>query len=51
MAIRTPDDQGMTCAEYCLLPDDGKRYHVIDAELIVSLHSQARRSLACVRIQ
>lgn len=36
MAMRKTDVQGMTYAEYCLLPDDRKRYQVIEGELIVS---------------
>ena len=36
MAIRKPTVYGMTYDEYCLLPDDGKRYQVIEGELIVS---------------
>src|SRR5690242_18983991 len=36
MAIRRAEARGMTYDEYCLLPDDGKRYQVIEGELIVS---------------
>lgn len=36
MAIRRPDARGMTYDEYSLLPDDGKRYQVIEGELTVS---------------
>jgi Uma2 family endonuclease len=35
-AMRKPESPAMTYAEYCLLPDDGKRYQVIEGELIVS---------------
>ncbi len=33
---RQTDSQLMTYDEYCLLPDDGKQYQVIEGELIVS---------------
>ncbi|MHB8647877.1 MAG: Uma2 family endonuclease [Thermomicrobiales bacterium] len=36
MALRQSDPQPMTYDEYCLLPDDGKRYQVIEGELFVS---------------
>ena len=36
MALRRSDPQPMTYDEYCLLPDDGKRYQVIEGELFVS---------------
>jgi Uma2 family endonuclease len=36
MAARKPMVYGMTYDEYSLLPDDGKRYQVIEGELIVS---------------
>ena len=36
MAIRRADVRGMTYDEYSLLPDDGKRYQVIEGELTVS---------------
>lgn len=36
MAIQQADVQGMTYDEYSLLPEDGKRYQVIEGELIVS---------------
>jgi Uma2 family endonuclease len=36
MALRRTDPLPMTYDEYCLLPDDGKRYQVIDGELFVS---------------
>lgn len=34
MALQHP--QGMTYDEYCLLPDDGNRYQVLEGELFVS---------------
>lgn len=36
MALRQSDPQPMTYDDYCLLPDDGKRYQVIEGELFVS---------------
>ncbi len=36
MALRRSDPLPMTYDEYCLLPDDGKRYQVIEGELIGS---------------
>lgn len=36
MALRRMDPLPMTYDEYCLLPDDGKRYQVIEGELFVS---------------
>jgi len=36
MALRRLDQQPMTYDEYCLRPDDGKRYQVIEGELFVS---------------
>ncbi len=36
MAIRKPEAEGMAYEEYALLPDDGKRYQVLEGELIVS---------------
>ena len=36
MVIQQADVRGMTYDEYSLLPDDGKRYQVIEGELIVS---------------
>jgi Uma2 family endonuclease len=36
MALRRSAPQSMTYDEYCLLPDDGKRYQVIEGELIAS---------------
>lgn len=36
MAIQQADVRGMTYDEYSLLPDDGKRYQVIEGELTVS---------------
>ncbi len=36
MAVPQPDPQGMTWAEYSLLPDDGKRYEVLEAVLTVA---------------
>lgn len=36
MALRRSETQLMTYADYCLLPDDGKRYQVIEGELVVS---------------
>lgn len=36
MALRRSDPLPMTYDEYCLLPDDGKRYQVIEGELFVS---------------
>lgn len=36
MVIQRADVRGMTYDEYSLLPDDGKRYQVIEGELVVS---------------
>ncbi|MDQ2787438.1 MAG: Uma2 family endonuclease [Chloroflexota bacterium] len=36
MALRRTETQPMTYDDYCLLPDDGKRYQVIEGELFVS---------------
>lgn len=36
MALRRSEPQPMTYDEYCLLPDDGKQYQVIEGELFVS---------------
>lgn len=36
MALRRSAPQPMTYDDYCLLPDDGKRYQVIEGELFVS---------------
>lgn len=36
MALRRTETQPITYAEYCLLPDDGKQYQVIEGELFVS---------------
>ncbi len=36
MALRRSDPQPITYNEYCLLPDDGKQYQVIEGELFVS---------------
>src|SRR5260221_9129763 len=35
-ALRKTERYPMTYAEYCLLPDDGNRYQVLEGELIVS---------------
>jgi Uma2 family endonuclease len=35
-ALRKAERYPMTYAEYCLLPDDGNRYQVLEGELIVS---------------
>lgn len=43
MAMQKQHDvRGMTYAEYCLLPDDGKRYEVLEGELVVSPAPNAR---------
>jgi Uma2 family endonuclease len=36
MAVPKPDPPGMTWAEYSLLPDDGKRYEVLEGVLTVA---------------
>jgi len=36
MALRRSEPQPMTYDDYCLLPDDGNRYQVIEGELFVS---------------
>ncbi len=43
MAVQKQHDvHGMTYAEYCLLPDDGNRYEVLEGDLVVSPAPNAR---------
>ncbi len=50
MALRRLDPQPMTYDEYCLLPDDGKRYQVIEGELFVSPAPRTTHQRIIVRL-
>jgi Uma2 family endonuclease len=49
-AIKLPPSQQLTYEDYCHLPNDGKRYEVIDGELYVSPSPRTIHQLVSVRL-
>ena len=50
MALRRSETQPMTYDEYCLLPDDGKRYQVIEGELFVARETRTTHQRIIVQL-